>query len=308
MAIEPSVEPDPARHGAVPGMAVEPPREPERARHGAVPGMAVEATPVPGAVLRFTGVDVVRGETPVLHAVDWVVGPADRWAVLGPNGSGKTTLLQLASGYLHPTRGSVEILGHRLGRVDVRRLRERIGVVSAAVAKMLVPNVTARDVVMSARHAALEPWWHTYGPEDSALARRLLADAGFAGVADRPFGVLSEGERQQVLLARTLMSSPDLLLLDEPAAGLDVGGRERLVTRLSRLAADPTAPPIVLVTHHVEEIPVHFSHLLLLRQGRVVAAGPLVETLTSDNLSSCFGVTLKVAGDAGRWTCRAVSA
>jgi iron complex transport system ATP-binding protein len=260
-----------------------------------------------GPALRFEGVDVVRGATPVLLGVDWVVGSADRWAVLGPNGSGKTTLLQLASGYLHPTRGSVEVLGHRLGRVDVRRLRQRIGVVSAAVAKMLVPNVTARDVVMSARHAALEPWWHTYGPEDSALAQQLLDEAGFAGVADRPFGVLSEGERQQVLLARTLMSSPDLLLLDEPAAGLDVGGRERLVARLSQLAADPAAPPLVLVTHHVEEIPSRFSHVLLLRQGRVVAAGPLGETLTSHNLSACFGLNLAVSGDSGRWTCRAVT-
>jgi iron complex transport system ATP-binding protein len=258
-------------------------------------------------VLRFAGVDVVRGDTPVLHAVDWEVGPDDRWAVLGPNGSGKTTLLQLASGYLHPTRGTVEVLGHRLGRVDVRRLRQHIGVVSASLAKMLMPQVTARDVVMSARHAALEPWWHTYGPDDQALAARLLADAGFAEVADRPFGVLSEGERQQVLLARTLMLSPDLLLLDEPAAGLDVGGRERLVSRLSRLAADPGAPPMVLVTHHVEEIPVHFSHVLLLRQGRVVAAGPLTATLSSESLSACFGLALELDGYAGRWSCRAVS-
>src|SRR6202521_1617943 len=134
--------------------------------------------------LRFAGVEVIRGDAPVLRCVDWEVRSGERWAVLGPNGSGKTTLLQLASGYLHPTRGSVEVRGQRLGRVDVRALRERIGVVSAAVAKMLVPNVTARDVVMSARHAALEPWWHTYSPEDDALARGLLADAGFAAVAD----------------------------------------------------------------------------------------------------------------------------
>jgi len=246
--------------------------------------------------LRFADVEVTRGDATVLAGVDWVVAAGDRWAVLGPNGSGKTTMLQLASGYLHPTRGTVEILGQRLGAVDVRRLRRRIGVVSAAVAKMLVPTVTARDVV---------PWWHQYTPEDRARAEGLLADAGFEVVAERPFGVLSEGERQQVLLARTLMADPELLLLDEPAAGLDVGGRERLVTRLSRLAADPDAPPMVLVTHHVEEIPAHFSHVLLLREGRVVASGPIAEALTSESLSACFGLPLALSGTAGRWTCRA---
>jgi iron complex transport system ATP-binding protein len=257
------------------------------------------------AALSFRAVDVVRGDAPVLRDVSWEVGPGDRWAVLGPNGSGKTTLLQLASGYLHPTRGTVAILGHQLGQVDVRRLRERIGVVSAAVAKMLVPSVTARDVVMSARYADLEPWWHTYEAADRDRAEELLARAGFAEVADRPFGVLSEGERQQVLLARTLMADPALLLLDEPAAGLDVAGRERLVSRLAQLAADPSSPPTVLVTHHVEEIPAHFSQVLLLRQGMVVAAGPIEEVLTSAHLSACFGLPLRVEGAGGRWVCRA---
>lgn len=214
-------------------------------------------------------------------------------------------MLQLASGYLHPTRGSVSVLGHRLGHVDVRRLRERIGVVSAAVAKMLVPSVTARDVVMSARHAALEPWWHEYTDGDRQRAYDLLARAGFAAVADRPFGVLSEGERQQVLLARTLMADPALLLLDEPAAGLDIAGRERLVARLAQLAEDPGSPPMVLVTHHVEEVPAHFSHLLLLREGEVVTAGPIGTVLTSANLSACFGLGLAVEGAEGRWVCRA---
>jgi iron complex transport system ATP-binding protein len=248
----------------------------------------------------------VRGDAPVLAGVTWTVAEGDRWAVLGPNGSGKTTMLQLASGYLHPTRGTVEILGHRLGEVDVRRLRQRIGVVSAAVARMLVPSVPAGDIVMSARHAALEPWWHEYGDDDRSLARRVLADAGFASLATRPFGVLSEGERQQVLLARTLMAEPDLLLLDEPAAGLDLAGRERLVARLSRLAADRDAPPTILVTHHVEEIPACFTNALLLREGRVVAAGPLDRALTSETLSACFDLSLLLTGEAGRYTCRAV--
>jgi iron complex transport system ATP-binding protein len=255
--------------------------------------------------LKFTGVDVVRAEAPVLRDIDWVVAERDRWAVLGPNGSGKTTMLQLASGYLHPTRGTVDILGCRLGRVDVRKLRERIGVVSAAVARMLVGRVSARNVVMSARHAALEPWWHTYDAGDENRARELLADAGFEAVADRPFAVLSEGERQQVLLARTLMAEPELLLFDEPAAGLDVGGRERLVARLGRLADDRQAPPIVLVTHHVEEIPIGFTHLLLLREGRVLVAGPIREALRAETLSECFGLALTLSCEAGRWTCRA---
>jgi iron complex transport system ATP-binding protein len=255
--------------------------------------------------LRFADVDVERGATSVLGGVTWSVTPEDRWAVLGPNGSGKTTLLQLASGYLHPTRGTVDILGHRLGRVDVRQLRRQIGVVSAAVARMLVASLSARDVVMSARNAALEPWWHDYSDDDRARALRLLGEAGFASVADRPFGVLSEGERQQVLLARTLMAEPDLLLLDEPAAGLDVAGREKLVGRLGQLAADPEAPPTILVTHHVEEIPPGFTHVLLLRDGKVVVAGPIGAALTSETLSACFSLPLLVSGEAGRFTCRA---
>jgi iron complex transport system ATP-binding protein len=234
-----------------------------------------------------------------------VVGPGERWVVLGPNGSGKTTMFELASGYLHPTRGTVDILGRRLGRVDVRRLREHIGLVSTAVVKKLVPTITATDVVVSAMHGALEPWWHAYGADDRARARRLLVDAGFEAIADRAFGVLSDGERQQVLLARALMSAPALLLLDEPCAGLDVGGRERLVATLGRLAADPGSPPTVMITHHVEEIPVGFTHVLLLREGRVVAAGPLHDELTATNLSTAFGVALTLEVAAGRWHCRA---
>jgi iron complex transport system ATP-binding protein len=268
------------------------------------PTTTTTATAVAPA-LRLCGVDLDRVGLPVLHGVDWEVGSGERWVVLGPNGSGKTTLLQLASGYLHPTRGSVEVLGARLGRVDVRQLRRRIGLVSASVAKLLVPSLTAVEVVMSARNGALEPWWHTYSEQDRAGALALLDAAGFAGVAHRPFGVLSEGERQQVLLARTLMTAPELLLLDEPCAGLDVGGRERLVGRLSALAAGPGAPPTVLVTHHVEEIPPGWTHALLLAGGEVVAAGALADTLRAETLSACFRLPLDLRHDRGRWTCRA---
>jgi iron complex transport system ATP-binding protein len=259
----------------------------------------------PSTPLQFDGVDLDRLDTPVLHGIDWLVGPGERWVMLGPNGSGKTTIFELASGYLHPTRGTVRILGHQLGQVDVRALREHIGLVSTAVAKKLVPDITATDVVVSAVHGALEPWWHRYSEAERRRARSLLVDAGFETIVDRKFGVLSDGERQHVLLARALMSEPDLLLLDEPAAGLDVGGREHLVATLGTLAGDHTSPPAVMITHHVEEIPVGFTHVLLLRQGRVVAAGPLHETLTARNLSDAFGLALVLEGTDGRWHCRA---
>ena len=225
--------------------------------------------------LRLTCVDVVRPPVTILAGVDWTVAPGERWVVLGPNGSGKTTLLRLASLYLHPTRGTVEVLGERLGRVDVRRHRTRIGLVSPAFADLLRPEVTALDAVMSAREAALETWWHAYGDDDRAHARDLLARMGAGALADRAFGTLSSGERQRVLLARSLWGDPGLVLLDEPTAGLDLGAREDLVARLAALADDPSTPPTVLVTHHVEEIPRGFTHALLLRAGRIVAAGPI---------------------------------
>ncbi len=267
----------------------------------------VSLCPTGPAVLQFCDVDLDRLTTPVLRAVNWQVRPEERWALLGPNGSGKTTLMQLASGYLHPTRGTVDILGQRLGRTDVRALRTRLAVVSASVARMVTPRLTASDVVVSALHGALEPWWHVYTQAEQDKATALLVAAGFQHVAGRPFGQLSEGERQQVLLARALMTDPRLLLLDEPCAGLDMGGRERLLARLGALAADPAAAPIVLVTHHVEEIPAGFTHVLLLNGGRIVATGPIADTLSAESLSACFGLPLHLASEDGRWSSRAVA-
>ena len=221
--------------------------------------------------------------------------------VLGANGSGKTSLLRLAGGWLFPTGGSVDVLGHRLGRVDVRTLRRRLGYASGALTRMLRPGVTGLEVVMAAKHAALETWWHTYDDADRARARALLERMGCGHLADRPISTASDGERQRVQLARTLMVDPDLLLLDEPTAGLDLGGREALVARLADLAADPGAPTTVLVTHHTEEIPPGFTHALLLRAGRVLAAGPLDETVTAAALSACFDTTVILERRDGRF-------
>jgi iron complex transport system ATP-binding protein len=256
--------------------------------------------------VQFDRVSLDRGARPVVCDVDWSVGDGERWVVLGPNGSGKTSMLLLAGAYDHPTRGTVHVLGHRLGRVDVRALRLRIGFVSASISKLLRFELRAADVVMTGKYAALEPWWQEYTDADRSRARSLLADAGFGYTADRPFGVLSEGERQQVQLARALMGHPELVLLDEPNAGLDVGARERLLHRLAALAADPTTPPVVLVSHHVEEIPLDFTHALLVRDGQVVAQGPLPDALTSDTLSACFGLKLRLSAEDGRFACRAV--
>jgi iron complex transport system ATP-binding protein len=258
-----------------------------------------------GPVIALHGVGVRREGTVVLDQVDWTVRPGERWVILGPNGSGKTTLLTLAGARLWPSSGVVEILGSRLGRVDVRTLRPRIALVSGSVTRQLRPDLLAREVVVSGRHGALETWWHTYTDEDWADADRLLAESGFARIGTRPFGVISEGERQHVLLARALMSRPELLLLDEPAAGLDLGARERLVARLGTLAADPASPTMALVTHHCEEIPRRFTHAGLVRQGKLVAAGPLEEVITSPLVSACFDVAVTVGQRDGRWWSRA---
>ena len=236
-------------------------------------------------VLAFRGVTLSFDPgRPVLTGVDWEVGPGERWVVLGANGSGKTSLLRLAGGWLFPTSGIVDVLGHRLGRVDVRSLRRRLGYASGALTQMMRPSVTGLEIVMAAKHAALETWWHTYEDADRARARALLERMGCGHLADRPISTASDGERQRVQLARTLMVDPDLLLLDEPTASLDLGGREALVGRLADLAAAADAPATVLVTHHTEEIPPGFTHALLLRAGQVLAAGPLDETLTAASL------------------------
>jgi iron complex transport system ATP-binding protein len=257
--------------------------------------------------LAFDQVSVRRDERHILERIDWTVHPDERWVVMGRNGSGKTTLIRLASLYLHPSSGTLRVLGQTLGRTDVRRLRTRIGLSSAALVGQLRPQLTPVEIVMTAVHAALEPWWHTYTEAERSRARTLLADLDCGPLADQPFGHLSSGERQRVLLARTLMTSPDLLLLDEPAAGLDLGGREELLISLDELAADPLTPAMVLVTHHVEEIPAQFTHALLVASGQVVDAGPIAEVLSDTAVSDCFGLALALEFRAGRWSARAAT-
>jgi iron complex transport system ATP-binding protein len=252
----------------------------------------------------MTGVDVVRGETHLLRGVDWRVEADHRWVVLGPNGAGKTTLLQLAAALMHPTRGTVTLLGETLGAVDVFELRPRIGLTSAALAQRIEPGEKTGDVVISAGYAVVGRWRERYDVHDLTRAAMLMEQWGIAPLAHRPFGTLSEGERKRAQIARALMPDPELLLLDEPGAGLDLGGREDLVGRLADLARYHYAPAQVLVTHHVEEIPPGYDHALLLRAGEVVAAGPADDVLTSRNLSDAFGVPLSLERADGRYTAR----
>ncbi len=259
----------------------------------------------PDAVLQFMGVSVRRGAKTLLESVDWTVEVDERWAVLGPNGAGKSTLMQLAAANMHPTEGSVHILGEQLGRVDVFELRPRIGLATSSLADRIPPGETVADVVVSAGYGVLGRWREAYGRMDVRRATRLLAMFGVGHLADRSFGTLSEGERKRVQIARALMTDPELLLLDEPAAGMDLGGREDLLRRMTRFAADPDAPASVLVTHHVEELPRGISHVLLLRDGAVVAAGLVRDVLTAENLSATFGLPLQIERREGRWYARA---
>ena len=256
------------------------------------------------AVLDFAEVTIRRGQATLLDAVSWRVEEGDRWVVLGPNGAGKTTLLQVASAQIHPTSGVAGILDEVLGTVDVFELRPRIGLTSAALAERIPRSERVHDVVVSASYGVVGRWREAYDELDHDRAGQLLTEVGASHLVDRTFGTLSEGERKRVQIARALMADPELLLLDEPAAGLDLGGREDLVSTLSVLASDAASPATVLVSHHVEEIPPGFTHALLLRQGRVVAAGAVAEVITEANLAATFAMPMVLAHEDGRWSAR----
>ncbi|CAN5334828.1 ABC transporter ATP-binding protein [soil metagenome] len=270
-------------------------------------GVSLPSQPHEDLVVHLERVSVTRGGTDLLRELSWSVELDERWVVLGPNGAGKTTLLQLASAQLHPTRGVVHLLGERIGQVDVFELRPRIGLTSAALAGRIPAEERVLDLVISASYAVLGRWRESYDRTDTGRGMYLLRRLGAAHLAQRSFGTLSEGERKRVQIARALMTDPELMLLDEPAAGLDLGGREDLIAHLSHLAADPDAPALVVVTHHVEEIPPGFTHALLLREGAAVASGLLDQVLTAANLSATFGMPLALERTADRWTARAIA-
>lgn len=255
-------------------------------------------------VIRCRGVMVRRAGRTILGPIDWEVRRGERWIVLGRNGSGKTTLLSVASMNLWPTAGSVEVLGKRYGRTDARDLRRRIGVSGSAVEDAMRPDLTPHDLIMTARHGALEPWWHVYTDADRARATAIGERLGLARHLHQPFSTLSAGERRRTSIARALMPDPDILFLDEPTASLDLATRETLLADLAGLARASRPTAIALVSHHLEEIPPGFGHVLVLAEGRVAAAGPIHDVLRDDVLSAAFGLPLVVETRDGRWTAR----
>lgn len=257
-------------------------------------------------VLTLSDVSVRRGAKTILRDIDWRVNEDERWVILGPNGAGKTTIVQLAAARMYPTTGTVDVLGERLGTTDISELRTRVGFASAALAERIDPSERVIDVVRTAAWGMTGSWREEYEDFDNERAQALLDVFSVGHLAARRFGTLSSGEKKRVQVGRALMSDPELLILDEPASGLDLAGREILLGALSELAGDPASPITVLVTHHVEEIPAAFTHGLLLRDGSVVAAGPLPEVMTEENLSAAFGLRLTVASEDGRYAARAV--
>jgi len=259
------------------------------------------------SALEFTDVVVRREGRNILDHVSWEVDDDQRWVILGPNGAGKTTLLQLADTLMHPTSGTVTVLGETLGRTDVFEVRPRIGFASSAMAKRVPRDETVLNTVLTAAYSVLGRWNENYEDIDERRALRVLGDWRLDHLADRTFGTLSDGEQKRVQIARAVMTDPELLLLDEPTASLDLGSREELLALLSGYASAPTTPAMLMVTHHVEEIPVGFTHVMLIRDGAVVAAGPIAETLTAEALTDTFGMPIVLSSEDGRYAARAAS-
>ncbi len=252
-------------------------------------------------VLRFSDVTYVRNGRPILDGIDWEVDESERWVILGPNGAGKTTMLRLATANDYPTTGHVDVLGQRLGTFDIWEFRNRLGFASSATARRIPASETVRNLVLTAAYGVEGRWNEQYDDMDVRQAERVLAEWQLTELADHPFGTLSDGERKRAMIARAVMTDPEMLLLDEPSASLDLGARERLLQMLSGFAQSPSSPAMIMVTHHVEEIPPGFTHVLLLREGRVQAAGPIPETLTAENLGAAFDMDFDLTREGGRY-------
>lgn len=252
----------------------------------------------------MSGVSVIRSGKPILSDVTWQVDLGQRWVVIGPNGAGKTTLFSLISSYLFPSKGEVEVLGSVLGRVDTSELKTRIGMTSASLLNLVPAEERVEDIVRSSAYAVFGRWHEEYDIWDESRVSALLSALGVKELRDRTFFTLSEGEKKRVMIARALMPDPELLLMDEPAAGLDLGGREDLLVRISDIASDPHAPAMIMVTHHLEEIPRLTSHVLVLKDGKVFAQGPIDSTLNSDLLSELYGMRIELGIQEGRYFAR----
>ncbi len=256
-------------------------------------------------VLRFADVTYVRNGRAILDGIDWEVDSAERWAILGPNGAGKTTLLRIATANDYPTTGTVQVLDQTLGKFDIWEMRNRLGFASTATARRIPAGETVRNLVLTAAYAVEGRWNEQYDEYDVRQADRIIAEWDLTQLADHPFGTLSDGERKRAMIARAVMTDPELLLLDEPSASLDLGARERLLHMLSGFAQSPYSPAMIMVTHHVEEIPPGFTHVMLLRDGKVQAAGPISETLTAQALGRTFGMEFDLTVTGGRYTAMA---
>lgn len=257
-------------------------------------------------VLELRDVSVRRGQKNILGPISFAISPGERWVVLGPNGAGKSTLLQLLATRIFPTTGTVSLLDQELGKVDVWELRPRIGICGALISEEIPFDEKVRDVVLTAAYAILGRWNEAYDLWDESRAVALLTTFGVRDLADRQYGTLSEGERKRVQISRALMADPELLLLDEPASGLDLGGREDLLKRFSIFASDPLAPASILVTHHIEEIPSGTTHALILKDGLVAVSGPIAEVITSEHMSNIFDLPMEVSHDGSRFFARAL--
>lgn len=251
-------------------------------------------------------VTVMRSGKAILERLTWQVFPGERWVIIGPNGAGKTTLLALLSSYLFPSAGVVEILGARLGKIDTSELKTRIGITSSSTIDLIPNDEKVVDLILSSAYAVYGRWIEEYDLWDESRASALLHAFGIKELAHRIFTTLSEGERKRVMIARALMPDPELLLLDEPAAGLDLGGREDLLKRISTFASDPLSPATVMVTHHLEEIPASTTHILVLQNGRNIAAGAIAQTLSSELLTQLYGFPIELSSLNGRYFARSL--